>query len=73
MREIEVQHERNNIERKRIEDEFNAHQDSINGAIKLAGSNMNEIKTRKDEIGKFICAMNSGEDGNEILKKKYCK
>ena len=73
MEEVEIKHEKNTAEIDALKKKYAQYQGAVDKAIELTGNNTVNIKSRKTEIGKFICAMNSGEDGNETLKKIYCK
>tara|TARA_Y100001970_G_C13680336_1_gene577395 strand:- start:244 stop:534 length:291 start_codon:yes stop_codon:yes gene_type:complete len=72
MQDIEVQHEQNAMEIKDLKNKSAKHRKAVEEAVARSQSNTTAIGDAAKEIGNFLCTMNSGEGGDEELKKKFC-
>ena len=72
MQEVETQHEQNTMEIEDLKKKSSKHREAVEAAAEKSQSNTTEIEGSYKEIGDFLCSMNSGEGGDEELKKKFC-
>jgi len=73
MEEVEIKHEKNNAEIASLTKKYDPYQAEVDKKFSLIAENVNNIKNMIKKARDYKCSTNSGPNGDENIKKKYCK